>query len=392
MTLITQQADLQAFMSRANAYPFLTVDTEFLREKTYYPKLCLIQIGTPDGEAVAIDPLAEGIDLSPVFDMLRNQNILKIFHAARQDLEIFYQLMGDVPAPLFDTQIAAMVCGHGDQVGYENLVRTLTDASIDKTSQFTDWSRRPLSDKQLNYALGDVTHLVKIYQKLDKELTQRNRTHWLMAEEETLNDPATYVNDPDQMWKKIKIKSNKPAVLAMLKALAAWREKRAQRKDIPKNWVMKDDTLSDLAAHPPKSPEDLKKIRGFPKDKAEGKVGKEILKLTKATLASDPEDWPEKCKKKPLSPRQAATVDVLRTLLKVCAAQYDVAPKIIACGDELEAIALNKPAEDIKAMQCWRKDIFGDKATALINGEIALGFKAGKICVYHINDNTQAME
>ncbi len=302
MTLITRQHQLTDFMDRANTHPFLTVDTEFLREKTYYPKLCLVQIGTPDGEAVAIDPLSDDIDLAPVLDMLGNPNILKVFHAARQDLEIFYRLMGKVPAPLFDTQIAAMVCGHGEQVGYEGLVRELTDGQIDKTSQFTDWSHRPLSDKQIDYALGDVTHLVQIYHKLTEELKTTNRTHWLKTEEEALSNEDNYAAPPEHAWKRVKIKSNKPAVLATLQALAAWREERAQRKDIPRNWIMRDETLADIAAHPPKAPDHLKKIRGFPKEQANGKIGHTILTLVKQALDSDPQNWPQKPKRKQLSP------------------------------------------------------------------------------------------
>lgn len=389
--LITQQKDLIPFMEDACKHPFLTVDTEFLREKTYYPKLCLVQIGTPDGKAAAIDPLSKDIDMTPVLDMLRNPNILKVFHAARQDLEIFYKLMGEVPAPLFDTQIAAMVCGHGDQIGYESLVRTLTNGSIDKTSQFTNWSNRPLTDKQIDYALGDVTHLVEIYQKLDAELAQRGRTHWLAAEEEILNAPETYDNDPNQAWERIKIKTHKAQTLAILRTLAAWRESKAQRKDIPRTWIFRDETLADLAAHPPKTASDLKKIRGFPSDRAEGRTGQEILGLVKTTMASDPKDWPQRTKKKPPSAKTVATIDVLKTLLKVTAGRYEVAAKLIASNDDLEAIAAGKDETATKALRGWRKEIFGDLAVQLKNGKIAMGFKNGEATIFEIPSGTKTL-
>ena len=389
--LITQQKDLMLFMEDACKHPFLTVDTEFLREKTYYPKLCLVQIGTPDGKAAAIDPLSDDIDMTPVLDMLRNEDILKVFHAARQDLEIFFKLMGEVPAPLFDTQIAAMVCGYGDQIGYESLVRALTDGSIDKTSQFTNWSHRPLSDKQIDYALGDVTHLVHIYQKLDAELATRNRTHWLAAEKEILNAPETYENNPEQAWERIKIKTHKSQTLAVLKALAAWRERKAQRKDIPRTWIFRDETLADLAAHTPKSPKDLKKTRGFPADRAEGRTGKEILDLIAKALASDPKNWPQRTKKQPPSAKVVATIDVLKTLLKVTAGRYEVAAKLIASNDDLEAIATGKDAETTKALSGWRKEIFGDLAIQLKNGKIAMGFKNGETAIFEIADDTKTL-
>lgn len=389
--LITEQNQLIPFMDEACAHPFLTVDTEFLREKTYYPKLCLIQIGMPDGQAAAIDPLSKDIDLTPVLDMLRNPNILKIFHAARQDLEIFYRLMGEVPAPLFDTQIAAMVCGHGEQIGYERLVSALTEGSIDKTSQFTDWSHRPLSEKQINYALGDVTHLVEVYQKLDAELKARERTHWLLAEEEILNAPETYANDPQAAWQRIKIKTHKPEILAILKALAAWREEKAQRKDIPRTWIFRDETLADIAAHPPKAPKDLKKIRGFPSDKAESHTGRQILELVQEARKSDPKTWPKREKKRPLSPRALARVDILKTLLKIIAAQYEVAAKLIASNDDLEAIATGKGPDDTKALRGWRKEIFGDLALQLKNGTIGLGFKDGAIAVFKVDPSSETV-
>ena len=389
--LITQQTDLLTFMETASSQPFLTVDTEFLREKTYYPKLCLIQIGMPDGQAAAIDPLSEDIDLAPVLDMLRNPDILKIFHAARQDLEIFYKLMGEVPAPLFDTQIAAMVCGYGEQVGYENLVRTLTEGTIDKTSQFTDWSRRPLSEKQINYALGDVTHLVKVYEKLDAELANRRRTHWLLAEEEILGAAETYENHPENAWQRVKIKTHKPQTLAILQALAAWREEKAQRKDIPRTWIMRDETLAELAAHPASTPKDLKKIRGFPSDKAESRTGQQVLNAIKSAKESDPKTWPQRDKKKQLSAKTMATLDVLKMLLRVTATRYEVAAKLIASSDDLEAIATGKGEQDTKALRGWRKEIFGDLALRLKAGDIAIGFKGSEVTIFEVDAKTKTL-
>ena len=256
--LITDQKALKGFCASLKSETFITVDTEFLREKTYYPKLCLIQIGAADGRAAAIDPLSDDIDLAPVYDLLFDEKILKIFHAARQDLEIFFNQTGKVVYPFFDTQIAAMVCGYGDSIGYENLVRNITGGQIDKSSQYTNWSNRPLSDKQVNYALGDVTHLVKVYEHLAEQLEKRGRTSWVFEEEAVLEDPATYDVDLNEMWRKIKVKSPKPQTLAVLRELAAWREARAQRKDLPKNWVMKDDTLADMAAQAPRDAKALK--------------------------------------------------------------------------------------------------------------------------------------
>ncbi len=365
----------------------MTVDTEFLREKTYYPKLCLIQIGDPDKNAVAIDPLVEDLDLSGVFKLLRNPETLKVFHAARQDLEIFYNLMGEVPAPLFDTQIAAMVCGYGDSVGYENLVRNLTGNELDKSVQFTDWSNRPLSQKQLDYALGDVTHLVDVYDKLADQLEERGRTNWVYEEEETLLDPETYKNTPEKAWERIKIKTPKPKTLAVLRALAAWREETAQKRDIPKSWVMRDDTLVDMAAQAPTDVKQLKKIRNMSVDMAEGKIGKTLLPIIKDALDSDPASWPEKERKKPLPPSTAATMDVLKMLLKIECLQHGVAAKLVANIDDLEAIARSdKP--DTKAVHGWRYEVFGKDALALKAGKLAIGLKNGKITKYSVHDNS----
>ena len=398
--VIDQQDELNAFCEALSGKDFITVDTEFLREKTYYPKLCLIQIGDPDKNAAAIDPLSGNIDLQPVFDLLCNPDILKVFHAGRQDLEIFYRLMdGNIPHPFFDTQIAAMVCGYGDQIGYDNLVRQITGAQIDKSNQFTDWSYRPLSDKQIDYALGDVTHLVDIYHHLSQELEKRGRTRWVFEEEEILMRPATYENTPDEMWQKIKVKSPKPRTLAILKNLAAWREAKAQRQDRPKNWIMRDEILADIAMQAPKSSKDLAKIRNMSSDVANGKTGKELLSLVQEALQSPKDNWPQPKKRKILPPNIMASIDILKMLLKVNAYDQEVAPKVIASADDLEALALHAdkseqnndvdlpPATSIAALQGWRYDVFGKDAQALLSGQLCIGLKNGTIIKHYIKES-----
>ena len=385
--VITESNALKKFCDTIKDSEFITVDTEFLREKTYYPTLCLIQVSGPDKNAVAIDPMAQGLDLRPLFELLFDPNLLKVFHAGRQDLEIFYNLTGRVVAPLFDTQIAAMVCGYGDQVGYEALVRNTTGGEIDKSSQFTDWSLRPLSDKQLNYALSDVTHLCDVYQVLLKQLAENGREKWVYEEEETLMDEATYRIHPHEMWEKVKVKSPKPRTLAILRELAAWREERAQRKNLPRSWVMRDDALSDMAAQAPRDVKALKKIRGISNDFARSSHGKVLLELIKKALDSPREDWPKPKKKKILEPEEAALFDALKMLLKIQASLHGVAPRLIGGKDELEDLARGK--ENNPLLKGWRNDIFGRYAHALQNGELAVGMKNGMIEKYKVSTNTE---
>ncbi len=383
--LISDQKVLEEFCAPLHQCEFITVDTEFLREKTYYPKLCLIQISDPDGRAAAVDPLAQGIDLSPVYNLLLDKAVLKVFHAGRQDLEIFFNLTERVVTPIFDTQIAAMVCGHGDSVGYESLARNILNVQIDKSSQFTDWSRRPLSEKQLTYALGDVTHLIGVYKSLAAQLEKQGRTAWVFQEEEILNAPETYQVDPYETWKRIKIRSPKPKTLAALRELAAWREKRAQSRDLPKTWVMKDDTLADIAGQMPLDMNALKRIRNIPKDVAERKMGQEILEILSGVAKSDPAGWPKVEKKKPLSPAVSATIDILKMLLKIQCADYGVAAKLVASSDDIEAIALSDKAE-VPALKGWRYEVFGRDALALKNGLLAIGLKDSKILKFDVKD------
>lgn len=374
---ITKQKDLDALCKRLSQKPFITFDTEFLREKTYYPKLCLIQLGDPEKNAAAIDPLVEGLDLQPLYDLLQNEMVLKVFHAGRQDLEILYNLTGELPKPFFDTQIAAMVCGYGDQVGYEALVRDIAKAQIDKSSQFTDWSRRPLSDKQLAYALADVTHLVDVYLSLAQRLEEQGRTEWVFEEEAVLASPDTYTVCFEEMWQKVKIKTPKPKALAILRELAAWREERAQEKDIPRGWIMRDETLAEIAHHAPSDVESLKKIRGFSADLASHNVGKTILDLVKKGANIPKDKCPVLERREPLHPSLAAALEILKMLLKIQAAENNVAPKLIASSEDLEAMVRGE--SDVAPLKGWRYEVFGKEAQALMSGGVAIGLKNGKI-------------
>ena len=385
MPILTKSDDVAAFCEELSVHEFVTIDTEFLREKTYYPKLCLVQLSGPDKKAKAIDPLVEGLDLSPLFDLLDNKNILKVFHSGRQDLEIFYNLTGKVVQSFFDTQIAAMVCGYGDSVGYENIVRQVSGYQVDKSSQFTNWSLRPLSEKQITYALGDVTHLCDVYLYLKEELEKRGRTQWVVQEEEILNNPDTYANEPYKAWERIKIKSPKSKSLVVLRELAAWRESQAQKRDIPKAWVMRDDALSDMANQAPQNKHQLAKIRNVSKDLAEGKTGAQLLKVIAKGLDTPKDTWPIPKRRVSLSQGAMAMVDILKMLLKVQSAVHDVAPKIIASAADIEAIALDDNA-DVPALSGWRKEVFGADALAVKHGKLAIGLKDGKITVFNIAD------
>lgn len=390
MSIISSSQDLKRLCESLAHQPFITIDTEFMREKTYFPKLCLIQISDPEKNAVAIDPLAKGIDLKPLFKLLQNEKVLKIFHAGRQDLEIFYHLDGTVPKPFFDTQIAAMVCGFGDSVGYEKIVREVTGEQVDKSSQFTDWSIRPLSNKQLNYALGDVTHLVDVYHHLSEALEKQNRISWVFQEEEILSSPATYENNPHDVWQKIKIRSPSAKALAILKELAAWREQRAREKNIPKNWVMKDETLSSIAQAAPTSKDKLKKIRNISSDMASGRTGEKILGLIKTVLESPKENWPQAPeRKKQLSASASATLDILKMLLKIQSSEHSVAAKLIASSDDLEMLARGS-TKDLPLLKGWRYDVFGKDAIDLKEGKIAIGLKDGQITKIRINNGKES--
>lgn len=374
VTLITTTADLAALCTRLANEPFVTVDTEFMREKTYYAQLCLVQIAGAE-EAVCIDPLAEGIDLAPLHDLLANSNVLKVFHAARQDLEIFYFQMNGLPTPLFDTQIAAMVCGYGDQVGYEKLVNGICRAQLDKTQRFTDWSRRPLSPKQLTYALADVTHLRDIYLHLADKLETSGRAAWVAEENALLADPATYTVEPEDAYKRIKARTKSPKFMSCLKELAAWRERTAQRRDMPRNRVAKDDVLLELAALTPASLDDLSKSR-MARDFARSKFGPEILDAIKTALDTPKDQWPRMDDKRHDQPPPGGVVELLRVLLKARCDEHDVAPKLLASAADIEAIAKDDGAP-VPALSGWRFDLFGRDALALKHGEMAIALAAG---------------
>tara|TARA_R110000868_G_scaffold1844_20_gene14736 strand:- start:20079 stop:21239 length:1161 start_codon:yes stop_codon:yes gene_type:complete len=382
MTIITETTALEAFCERAADFPFLTVDTEFIREKTYWPILCLVQVGTPD-EAVAIDALAEGIDLAPLFDLLANEDVLKVFHAARQDVEIFVNLSGKVPKPIFDTQIAAMVCGYGDSVGYERLVRDIAKKSIDKTMRFTDWSRRPLGDKQIEYALGDVTHLRKIYTKLAGRLEDNDRTSWLADEMAILTDTATYLIDPQNAWKRLKTRSRKPRYLAAVQALAAWREQTAQGNNVPRNRVLKDESITEIAAHMPKSPEELMSLRAISRDRVGNDRAQAIMAVLKDVRAMDAADYPTPPAERADTSDNGPSMELLKVLLKLKCDSHKVAQKLIASSGDIEAIAADDNA-DVRALTGWRRDVFGGDALRLKRGEIALTADGAKIKVIEI--------
>ncbi|MBF0325424.1 MAG: ribonuclease D [Alphaproteobacteria bacterium] len=372
MPMITDTAELARFCQRLAEASFITVDTEFMREKTYYPQLCLVQLAGPD-EARAVDPLAPGIDLAPMFELLANPKVLKVFHAARQDIEIFLNLAGAVPTPLFDTQIAAMVCGFGDSVGYETLATQLAKARIDKTQRFTDWSLRPLTEKQVQYALADVTHLRVAYEKLVRKLEKNGRIEWLSEEMAELADPATYRTVPDQAWRRLKPRSTSPKFLAVLKELAAWREREAQERDIPRQRMLRDETLMEIAAHHPATTDDLARTRGMSKGMVEGKMGAALLDAVKRGLAMPAEDIPRPPERVELPRGLAPVVELLKVLLKMKCDAHDVASKLVANSADIEAIAADDNA-DVAALHGWRRELFGEDALKLKHGRLGLGF------------------
>ncbi|WP_341896155.1 ribonuclease D [Ferrovibrio terrae] len=374
---ITATEELAQFCASLATTEYVTVDTEFMRETTYWPKVCLIQLAGPD-EARVIDPLAEGLDMEPLFALLRNKAVLKVFHAARQDLEIFTKLMGEVPSPLFDSQVAAMVCGFGDQVSYEQLVAKLAGAQVDKSSRFTDWARRPLTEKQVVYALGDVTHLRKIYEKLNAKLQKSGRVEWLADEMALLADPATYEVAPDNAWKRLKPRTTKGEYLAVLQAVAAWREIEARNRDIPRQRIIRDETVMEIAAHPPRSADDLERMRGLSKGFAEGKMGTGLLAAIAAKLASPKDTWPT-LEREPELPRGIGPlVELLKVLLKLKCDAHDVAQKLLANSSDLDKIAADDNA-DVPALQGWRREMFGNDALRLKHGELALAAEGTRI-------------
>lgn len=379
--VVTTSDGVAALAARFADAEFLAIDTEFMREQTYYAQLCLIQIS--DGShAAAIDPLAPGIELSPLWDLLGNERITKVFHAAHQDLEIFFKEMGKLPLPLFDSQIAAMVLGHGDQVGYDRLVRSLLNHEIDKSSRFTDWSRRPLSARQISYALDDVIYLAEMYPKLLAQLESKGRADWLVDENAKMTDPATYHTEPELAWKRIKVRNMKPVQLRRMMHLAAWRETEAQRRDLPRNRILRDETILDLAGTNPSSTDEFGKIRNFPGG-SNGKLAAPVLAILRDVAAMPDSTLPEAIAegRKPKPP--AAVMELLRVLLKHITDAEGIAPRLVASADELEALALDDGAP-IRAQTGWRHDVFGAAALRLKHGKIALAADGKRIRVIEL--------
>ena len=378
MHLISTTAELAAACERLATHPFVTVDTEFLRETTYYPKLCLIQLASPE-EAVLVDPLAPELDLAPFFGLMVDDRVVKVFHAARQDLEIVWLLGRVLPTPLFDTQVAAMVCGYGDSVGYEQLANDLAKARIDKSSRFTDWSRRPLTEAQLAYAQSDVTHLREIYLALKADLDASGREAWVAEEMAVLSSPATYEVKPENAWQRLKGRVRKARELPILMEVAAWREREAQTRDVPRQRVLKDDALMDIVQRGPRSVEALAELRSVPNGFERSRSGGEVLAAIERAAAIDPKTLP-RLERERGRPTNAAVLDLLKVLLKAVADAERVAPKIIATGDDLEAIASDELSE-VPALKGWRREVFGEKALALKNGRLALRIERGRVVV-----------
>ena len=382
--LITDTETLAALCERLAQHDFVCVDTEFMRENTYYPLLCLVQVGNEE-EAAAIDPLASGIDLAPLWDLLTdNDEVLKVFHAGGQDVEIVYNFTGKTPYPIFDTQIAMMAVSQSEQIGYANLVESWLGKTIDKGARFTDWSRRPLTDRQIEYAIGDVTYLAKIFPRLLKKLIKTERGHWLNAEMEKLADPSNYANDMDLAWRRIRSPGRNPQVLGRLKALAAWRENEAQDKDIPRGRIIRDETLADLASHPPKKQADLAKVRGLSKAWSDNDIGKRLMKVLSNAEPLPAEEMPPKAKRgAPLGKEGALVADLLKLLLKIRSREIDIASRLLTKADELEALAAG--VRKLQILEGWRYEVFGKDALELVEGKLAFAVENGKLKMAHID-------
>ncbi|MEM1374417.1 MAG: ribonuclease D [Pseudomonadota bacterium] len=379
MKTITTTEALAAFCEEAKSQPYVTVDTEFLRERTYYSKLCLVQVAHPGAEdaAILVDPLHEGLSLDPLLELFRYDNVVKVFHAARQDLEIFWLEFGVFPLPLFDTQVAAMVCGFGEQVGYETLVRRIAGEGVDKSSRFTDWSRRPLTDAQKTYALADVTHLRRIYEHLAEELGRTGRTAWVEEELSILTDPATYEIEPAQAWRRVKTRTNSGKFMAFVKELAEFREEFAQSRNVPRSRVFKDDALVELASTKPKNMKDLGRSRLLLREARKGDIAEGILAAVDRAAKTSPENYPEVDRSREKLQVNPALADLLRVLLKAKADEKNVAQKLIATVAELDAIAAGE--RELPALRGWRREVFGEDAEKLCNGSMGLAVKGQRI-------------
>ena len=391
MRIIETSEQLASLVAELSVAPYITVDTEFLRDQTYYPKLCLIQVASPKlgdrpGAEAIIDPLAPGLDLTPFYDLIKRPDIIKVLHAARQDIEIFFLQGGAIPMPLFDSQVAAMVCGFGESASYETLARRLAEVEIDKSARFTDWSRRPLSPRQLEYALADVTHLRVIYEKLSAQLEKTGRTSWVAEEVAALQDPALYRIEPEMAWKRLKPRTSNKKFLAMLAAIAAWREREAQSRDIPRGRVLKDEALSEIAAHPPESGEALEKVRAVPKGFANSKLGKGLTDAIEFGRTAPPPEGieTERSPRRRREPSPAA-IDLLKTLLRLRAEAVGVAPRLIANADDIEKLAAHED-DGVVALTGWRAEVFGNDARLLRKGDLAIALENGNAVIVELED------
>jgi ribonuclease D len=376
MQPITTTTELAAACARMAAQPFVTVDTEFLRETTYYPLLCVAQMASAD-EALVIDALAPDIDLKPFYELMANEKVVKVFHAARQDIEIVWHAAKLIPHPIFDTQVAAMVLGYGDSISYDQLVQRITGDALDKSHRFTDWTHRPLSEAQLRYAISDVTHLRDVYQALLADLERRGRAHWVEDEMRILTSPDTYRMDPDSAWQRLKTRVRKPKELAVLIDVAAWREREAQTRDVPRSRILKDEVIADIAVQAPTTIEKLKGLRSLPKGFERSRWGEAIVAAVNHGLARDPKSLPIQTRNQPV-PNGAATVELLKVLLRMISESHHVAAKVIATVDDLERIAASDSAE-VPALMGWRRELFGEKALALKHGKLALAIEKGRV-------------
>jgi ribonuclease D len=385
--LITRSEELVPLVERLSKQPFVAVDTEFMRENTYWPDLCLIQIASPD-EAAAIDPKAD-IDLGPLLRLLVDEpEVLKVFHAGGQDLEIIYNLTGKTPSPLFDTQIAAMALGHGEQVGYSNLIESMLGHNIDKGARFTDWSRRPLDKRQIDYAIADVTHLATVFPKLLNRLKKTGRGGWLDEEMERLANPSGFAFEPEDAWKRLKLPSRNPAVLGRIKALAGWRETEARTKNLPRGRIVKDDTLGELAAHPPKTQDDLGRVRGLSAGWRTNDIGARLMAAVEKAKPLEPDEMPDREPRRPGLTKDSVLVsDLLKLLLKIRSKEAGVAPRLIARSDELEALAAGVRKE-LNILQGWRFHEFGRDALDLVEGRLAFAIENGKLKMSRVMEET----
>lgn len=380
MNLISTTQALAAASADLSKSDFITVDTEFIRETTFWPELCLIQMASPDTE-VMVDALAPDIDLTPFFDLMANEAVTKVFHAARQDIEIIFHRGGLIPHPVFDTQVAAMVCGFGDSVSYDQLVQRITGASIDKSSRFTDWRRRPLSDKQLDYALADVTHLIDVYKHLSDELKRENRAHWLEGEMEILTARETYDMHPDDAWHRLKKRLRKPPELAVMRAVAAWREREARTRNVPRGRVLKDDAIYEIAQQQPIDQARLSRLRTIPKGWERSSDAAGLLAVINEALALPRDQMPQAPRQKRPPNGAAAAAELLKVLLRMTSEEFGVAAKVLATSDDIDKLAAEGEAADIPALAGWRREVFGDPALRLVRGEIALRYDRGKVAV-----------